>query len=156
VPEENPAAAVYGLVAIGAVLAAESGQHPSHLDTFLSAVLSACMYWLLHAYATLLGRRLSSTERLTPRSLFRALGHDWALMRGAALPLATLLLAWGLGTTQQDAVTLALWSVVVGILVFELMAGVREHASASELALQTAFGLVLGLSVLALRVILHF
>src|SRR6202043_2267687 len=70
-PSENPSGLVYGVIVIGALLAAESGRHESYLDTVASAVIAATLYWLAHAYATVLGRRLSSQEQLTARALSR-------------------------------------------------------------------------------------
>jgi hypothetical protein len=155
VPAENPAGAVYGLLAIGALLAAESGRHESYIDTLLSAVIAACTYWLLHAYATVLGRRLAGEERLDARALLAALAHDWALLRGAAIPLTALLLAWATGATQRTAVLAALWSAVAGLVGFEVLAGIRARARPRELALEAAVGLAMGLAVLSLKIVLH-
>jgi hypothetical protein len=146
---------VYGVIVIGALLAAESGRHESYLDTVVSAVIAAGLYWLAHAYATVLGRRLTTRERLTTRSLWRALVHDWALVRGAAVPLLVILLAWATGAAQETAVSAALWSAAVSLLAFELLAGIRSRATPSELALELGVGLVMGLGILALRIVLH-
>ena len=93
-PERNPAGVIYGVIVIGALLAAESGRHETYLETVASAAIAAALYWLAHSYTTVLGRRLQAQERLTPAALGRALAHDWALIRGAAIPLLVLLIAW--------------------------------------------------------------
>jgi hypothetical protein len=155
VPVENPAGAVYGLIAVGSLMAAESGLRETYLDTLLSAVIAACLYWLLHAYASVLGRRLATGDPLTPSALLRALGHDWALLRGAAVPIAALLVEWAAGASQQTAVTVALWSVVAGLVVFELLAALRIRSTWRELALEVCVGLALGLAIIALRIALH-
>ncbi len=155
VPAENPAGAVYGLIVVGALLAAESGLHESHLDAVLSAVIVAGAYWLLHAYATLLGRRLTDGGRLNARALLGALAHDWTLLWGAALPIGALLLAWLFGAGQETAVSLALWIVVGSLVVFELLAGLRTHSTARELVFEAAVGVTMGLAVLSLRALLH-
>ena len=54
---ENPAAAIFGLVAVAALLAAENGRHETYLATVASAGVAAGLYWLVHSYATVLGRR---------------------------------------------------------------------------------------------------
>jgi hypothetical protein len=146
---------VYGLLAIGALLAAESGRHESYLDTVLSALIAACLYWLLHSYATILGRRLTTGERLRPSVLLRGFVHDWALLRGASIPFAALLVAWVSGASQRTAVTVALWCSVLGLVGLEVLAGLRARARLPELALETAIGLTMGLAVLALRIVLH-
>lgn len=155
VPSENPSGAVYGVIVIGALLAAESGRHESYLDTIGSAALATALYWLAHSYAGLLGRRLSAGERLTAATLARALAHDWALVRGAAIPLLALLVAWVAGAAQEAAVTAALWSAVVSLVTFELIAGLRARARAAELAFELGVGLAMGVAILALRIILH-
>jgi hypothetical protein len=155
VPSENPARAIYGLLAIGAVLAAESGRHESHLDVVLSAVIAACGYWLLHAYARMLGLRFVAGGRLALSVLTQALAHESAVLRGAAVPIGALLIGWAAGATQETAVGIALWSVVVTLIGFELLAGIRARSTPGELALEASVGVALGLSVLLLRAVLH-
>ncbi len=113
------------------------------------------MYWLAHAYADVLGRRLAVHERLTLRALGQALAEESAILRGAALPLAVLVLGWILGAGQETAITIALWSTVAALIAFELIAGVRSHATRGELALDVAVGTTMGVAIIALKVILH-
>jgi hypothetical protein len=155
VPDENPSGAVYGVIVIAALLAAESGQHESFIDTVASAAIATALYWFAHADANVLGSRLSTRERLTMGALMRALAHDWALVRGAAIPLLALLIAWAAAASQQDAVTVALWSAIASLIAFELIAGIRAHASASELALEVGAGAAMGVAIIALKVVLH-
>jgi hypothetical protein len=146
---------VYGTIVIGALLAAESPRHDTYLDTLASTVIAAALYWLAHAYANVLGRRLAQHERLTAGGLVRALGRDWAIMRGAALPLLALVLAWAAGARLQTGVTAALWSAVASLIAFELIAGVRSRAEPGELVLEVGVGATMGLAILALRIVLH-
>jgi hypothetical protein len=155
VPAKNPAGAVYGVIAIGALLAAESGRHETYPDTVGSAIIAAGIFWLAHAYASLVGHRLTTHERLTARTLSRALIRDWAIVRGAAIPLLALLLAWGAGAAQETAVTAALWCAVGSVIAFELAAGIRSRASWSELALELGVGMTMGVAIIALKVLLH-
>ena len=76
-------------------------------------------------------------------------------MQGAALPLAALTIGWITGAALQTAVTAALWSTVVGLVVLELIAGVRSRASARELALEGCAGATMGIAILALKIVLH-
>lgn len=154
-PEQNPSGAVYGLIVIGALLAAESGRHESYLDTFASVLLAAALYWLAHAYASVLGLRLTSGERLSLAALGRALAYDWSLIRGAAVPLLALLIAALAGASQGAAVTVALWSAIASLVALEATAGARSGATGGELAAEIAVGLALGLAILALKLILH-
>jgi len=146
---------VYGVIVIGALLAAESGRHESYPETLGSAALAAALYWLAHAYASVLGRRLTHNERLSAGVLARALAHDWSLIRGAAIPLIALVIAWVSGAQQETAVTAALWSAIASLVIFELIAGIRSRATSGELVLEVSVGLAMGLAILALKIILH-
>jgi hypothetical protein len=155
VPESNPAGVVYGLITIGALLAAESGLHETYPEAVGSAAIALLLYWLAHSYAEVLGRRLATHERLTGSALWRGLLHDWAIVRGAGIPLLALLIAWATGTAQTTAVEIALWSSVGSLIAFELLAGIRSRARPLELLLEVCVGIVMGLAILALRAILH-
>jgi hypothetical protein len=154
-PGENPAGAVYGTITIGALLAAESSLRDTYPETVGSLVVALLVYWLAHSYAELLGQRLSAGERLTLSGLGRALGRDWAIVRGAGAPLVALLVAWAVGASQDTGVTVALWTCVASLLAFELLAGLRARAQPAELALELCIGATMGLGVILLRVILH-
>jgi hypothetical protein len=155
VPVENPAGVVYGIIAIGALMAAESGRHETYPDAVGSAIIAAGLYWLLHAYSNVLGRRLSTRGRLSAGTLWRALTHDYAIIRGAALPLFVLLFAWATGAARETAVTAAVWSAVASLIAFELLAGIRSRASTGELALEVGVGVAMGVAILGLKVVLH-
>jgi hypothetical protein len=155
VPEENPSGVIYGVIVIGALLAAESDRHETYLDAIASALIATALYWLAHAYASVLGRRLSTHARLTAGALAVALAHDWALVRGAAIPLLALVLAWASGAGQQTGVTIGLWSAIVALVGFELIAGLRSRASPRELVLEVGVGLTMGVAILALKIVLH-
>jgi len=155
VPEANPAGVVYGVIMIGALLAAESGLHDDYPETVASAVIALGVYWLARSYASVLGRRLSHQEHLTGGALARALAHDWSVVRGASIPLLTLLVAWVAGATQTTAVNAAVWAAVVSLIAFELLAGLRSRATPRELALEGGVGMAMGLAILALKSLAH-
>jgi hypothetical protein len=71
------------------------------------------------------------------------------------VPLIVLVLAWATGASQETAVTAALWSAVGCLIIFELVAGIRSQATPAELALDVGVGALMGLAVLALKVVLH-
>ncbi len=146
---------IYGITAIAALLAAESGLHETYLDTVASAAIAAALYWLAHAYAELLGRRLARRERLTVGALGRALVHEAAILRGAMVPLAVLAVGWIVGLQPQTAVTAALWSAIASLVVFELIAGLGAHSSARELGLEVCVGAAMGAAIIALKIVLH-
>jgi hypothetical protein len=152
---ENAAEFIYGVITIGAVMAAESGAHESYAETFASALVATLLYWLARAYTDLLGHRLEGGERLTAATLGRELLADWAIVRGASLPLAGLLIAWIAGASQSTGVAVALYTAVVTVVLFELIAGIRSKSTPAELIFKTSVGVTMGLGILAMKGILR-
>ncbi len=155
VPAENASGVVYGIIVIGALLAAESGRHETYLDTVLSTVIAAALYWLAHAYSNMLGARLERQERLSATGLAQAIAHDRAIMCGAALPLLALLIGWVASAPLNSAVTAALWTAIASLIAFELFAGIRARATARELALDVSVSAAMGVGILLLKIVLH-
>lgn len=154
-PAEAVSGVAYGLIVIGALLAAESGHHEGYADTLASALIAAALYWLAHAYASALGRRVQSRERLSASVLRHTLVHDLAIISGAAVPLLVLLIGWATGAHLEAAVSAAVWSAAASLVVLELTAGVGAHAQPTELLLDAMVGGAIGLGILALKALLH-
>ncbi len=146
---------MYGVIAVGALLAAESSSHDSYADAVGSAIIAALVYWLARSYATLLGRRLTTDDQLTVGTLMQALAHERTVLRGALVPLSALLLAWLSGADQETGINVALASTIVTIIAFELAAGIRSRSTRREIALELGVGVVLGLAIIALKTLLH-
>ncbi len=155
VPEGNPTGAVYGTLTLGALLAAESGLRDTYLETVGSAVVTLVTYWLAHAYAELLGHRITDRTNLTVGGLGQALARDRTILQSATIPVLALLICWAAGASQETAVSVALWVCAGCLLAFELLAGLRTRARPAELLLEGCVGAAMGVGVLALRVILH-
>jgi hypothetical protein len=155
VPVENPGRAVYGLITVGTLLAAESGLHDTYLEAVGSVVLALLLYWLAHAYSELLGERLLIHERLSAQALGRSMLREWAIVRGATLPLLALVLAWIGGVSQETGVLVAVWTAAVSLVAFELVAGLHARSTPRELVLEGCIGVTMGLAIIALRAILH-
>ena len=153
-PKQNPSRVAYGTILVGALLAAESGHHEGYPGAIASAFTAAGVFWLVHAYTDALERRVRLQERITARGLMHALAREWAIMRGAAIPVIALLLAWVTGASLETAVTVALWSAIATIFVFELAAGIGAGARGRELALDACVGATLGVAMLALKALL--
>jgi hypothetical protein len=155
VPERNPAGAVYGLITVGALLAAESGLRETYPETVGSATIAVVLYWFAHSYADVLGLRLSEQRRLAWWELWHTFVQDWAIARGAAAPLVALLVAWVTRAGQSTAITAAVWTAAVSLIAFEVAAGIRSRAKPLELAIEVLVGATMGLALLALRALLH-
>lgn len=154
-PDQNPAGVVYGTLLVGAVLASESVRRETFPGTLEATALALLLYWLAHAYAETLGRRLEDQIPLSAASFLRSLVRDRAILRGASTPILALLIAWAAGGSLATAVLVAIWTSVASIVAFELVAGIRAQMRRTELVVQICAGAVMGLSVIALRALLH-
>lgn len=154
-PERYPAGVVYGLITVGALLAAESGLKDTYPETVGSAAIAVTLYWFAHAYADVLGLRLSEQRRVSWPELWHMFVQDWSIVRGGGIPLLALLVAWAVGASQATAISAGVWTVVASLIAFELAAGVRSRAKPIELVFDVMAGTTLGLGILVLRVLLH-
>jgi hypothetical protein len=150
---ENPGAAIYGLITVGAVLAAESTQRETYAKTLAAAVVAGTLYWLAHAYASLLGARLQEGSRLSAGALLGVMRAEAPLLVGAAVPM--LVLCWALGSSLAAGTGAAVWVSAAVIAVVELWSGARAGAAGLELLLEAGTGALLGALLIALKVLLH-
>jgi hypothetical protein len=154
-PRDGEVGAIYGLILVGSLMAAESYKRESHLDVLLSAAITMIVYWLAHAYSLALGRRIERSEALSLRSLSHSLRDSTSVLQGATVPLLALLIAWAAGVSSQTAIDIALWSTVGTLVGLELIAGIRAKQRPLELLLSCCIGAGLGAAVLALKALLH-
>jgi hypothetical protein len=152
---EAPERVVYGVILVGALIAAESGVHDGYLDKIGSTVLAMAIYWLAHSYSTVLGRRIATREQLSLGALRSAMAHDWGIVRGASIPLLTLVACGIAGASQTTAVNAAVWASVATLIAFELLAGIRADSAPKELALEGGVGVAMGVAILALKTLAH-
>jgi hypothetical protein len=154
-PEENPSGVIYGALAVGAVLAAESARRETFPDTIEATVVVLGLYWLAHTYDTVVGDRLKEREALSVGRFREAFVHEGAIVKGALLPIAVLAALWAAGVSLQTGVTAALWSSAVSLVVFEVLATLRSRVTGARRITQIVMGALLGAGVLLVRVILH-
>jgi len=152
---ENPGDAVYGAIAVGALLAAETPRRETYARTVAAVVITLVLYWLAHSYADLVGERLRSGAGLSARRLLATMLHELPILIGAAIPLGTLLILWIAGTGLSAAVLAAVWTSAGIILAIELAAGLRGHLRGRQLLSQAFFGVLLGSLIILLRGVLH-
>jgi hypothetical protein len=155
VPEHNPAGAVYGLITVGALLAAESGLRDTYPETVGTAAIAMMLYWFAHSYSDVLGLRLDEHESFSWADLWRTFARDWSIVKGAGVPLLVLLVAWATGASQITGVTAAVWSTAASLIAFELAAGIRSKARPLELVFEALVGASMGVGILVLRALLH-
>ncbi len=150
----NVRAAIYGVITVSLLLAAERVRGGTFVDTELALALAMLINWLAHGYAEYASRRLRDSERLTLLGLGRSMVHELPILGGAMLPMLTVLICWAVHANLTTAIDAALWTTVATIIGIELVAGVRAELGARELALQLLVGTALGLLVLAVKLAL--
>lgn len=148
-------AAIYGLMTVGALLAAESAASETYAETVGAVVITMLVYWLAHSYAEFASRRLKDREPARFAELGRIMAEQVPILLGAAIPLIALLIDWVVGASLETAVITALVTAAVVVMLIEVVAGVRAKQSGRDLVLQTLFGALLGLLIIALRLVLH-
>ena len=152
----NPTAAVYGVLAVGLLLAAEDPATETYPKVVIAELLTITGYWIAHGYALWLGERLHAPAgRSGFRDGRRALVHEAALVEGALLPLAAVLVAWAVGARLSTAVLAGLWTAAAAVVAGELIAGSRRAAPAGELAVGALMGLALAGLLFGVRFVLH-
>jgi hypothetical protein len=148
---DNPARFVYGTIVAGALLAAE-GAHPADYQTTVSSVVIALIvYWLAHTYADLAGERLVTGMQLTLKGVGNSALSELPILTGSAVPLGVLVA----GASLMNAISWAVYSCAGMMVVVEIVAGFRSGLRRWALVGQVAFGVLLGLFVIALKILLH-
>lgn len=151
----NAAGLVYGTILVATLLSAESARRETYAKTVAAVAVTLVAYWLTLAYSEYAGERLRTGARFEYRELWSTARHELAVLYGAALPLVVLLGFWAAGARLTTAVSVDIWFAAALIVVAEIVSGVRADLRGSDLARQTAVGAVLGLLVIAVRVLLH-
>jgi hypothetical protein len=151
----NLSSAVYGTIAVGALLAAETAQRENYAETIGALALTIVLYWIAHAYASSATRRLREQEHLTVKGFAHALLEQAPILAGAVAPLAMLVVFGIAGASLGHAVTAGIWTAAATIAGIEVTAAVRAGAEGFELLAQCAIGVVLGLLVIVLKLVLH-
>jgi hypothetical protein len=151
----NPAGLIYGTITVAALLAAETTRRETYARTVAAVAVTLIVYWVAHSYAEFAGERITEGEHVSVTGLLRAAGRGMAVLVGAAVPFLVLVGCWAFGASLSTAVSAGIWTSVAIIVLAEIVIGIRTELRGRDLAVQTAVGAVLGLLVVALRVLLH-
>jgi hypothetical protein len=152
---DNPGGLVYGTILVATLLAAESPRRETYARTAGAVALALIVYWLSASYAEFTGERVRDEQAFTPAAFARAAVHELPVIYGALAPLLAVVICWLIGTDLHTGITVGIWAAVAIIVVTEIVIGVRAELTGRQLVVQTATGMVLGLLVVALRVLLH-
>lgn len=151
----NPRGLVYGTLLVATLLAAEPPRRETYARTVAAVVVAMIVYWLAASYAEFTGDRVLEEQPFTLGSFAQAATHELAVVYGALGPLLAVLVCWAAGAQLTTAVAIAVWTAVTIIVATEVAIGIRAELTGRELVIQTGMGVLLGLMVLAVRVLLH-
>jgi hypothetical protein len=151
----NPGGLVYGTILVATLLAAESAKSETYGETVGAVAIALAIYWLANAYAVFTGERARTSEHFTARGYLHALVHEVTVLLGALGPLIVVLACWAAGASLSTATLIAVYVAGAIIVATEVALGIRSHLDGRELVVQTAFGALLGIAIVALRVLLH-
>jgi hypothetical protein len=151
----KPAGLIYGTISVAALLAAESARQETYPRTVGAVAITITLYWLAHSYAEFTGERLEEHEQFTYKGLLLAATQELTVLIGAAVPFFVLIGCWILGASLVGAVAAAVWTSAGIVIATEVFIGVRAELTGRELLRQSLVGALLGVLVIALRILLH-
>ncbi|MFZ1995037.1 MAG: hypothetical protein WAU75_13065 [Solirubrobacteraceae bacterium] len=152
---DNAAGLVYGTILVATLLSAESALEETYPKTILGVLVALATYWLALAYARFTGERLEQGTRATVGGLIGAAVHELTVLYGAVIPFIALIAFWVGGASLNTAIVAAVYFADAAIIGGEILIGVRAGLTGRALIGQAAIGAVLGVLVLALRLLLH-
>jgi hypothetical protein len=152
---DNAAGLVYGTILVATLLSAESALRETYPKTILGVLVALATYWLALAYARFTGERLEQGTHATVGGLVDAAVHELTVLCGAIVPFIALIAFWIGGASLNTAIIAAVYCADAAIIGAEVLVGVRAGLTGKALIGQVAIGAVLGVLVLALRLLLH-
>ncbi len=136
---ERLAGAIYGTIVVAGVLATTEGdEDPDALETAVYAVATVFVFYLAHAWAQTLGRRLVGVGP-AERALRHSLARDWPLVQSALPPLGAMAIAALFGASDSTAIDIGFWVCVVSLGAWGAVVAHREEASTGRVVI-TALG----------------
>lgn len=157
-PEDNPSGTIYGTIAAGLVVAAEEPAEETYPRVLVAIVVAVASVWLAHGYAHWAGERLrrgGDGDGGSPaHRLGRALAGEWPIIEGGAIPFTALLITWVAGLSLRTGIAVDLGAAAAALVAFELAGGLRQRLRPSRLLANAAVGLVLGLTLFAVKMLL--
>ena len=153
-PDSHPGGLIYGLIVLGSVLAAESVHSSGGLRDITAALTVLFVYWLAHTYADLMGRRYQHATPLSWREVRQVAGREWAIMRGATIPVAAMLIAVVAGLSSWRVDEVGMITDVGMLTLFAVVGGLRANLSRPALFLQVVLALSFGVFIALVRAVL--
>lgn len=146
---------IYGTISVAALLAAESARTETYPKTVGAVGIMMILYWIAHSYAEFTEERMQEHEPFSYVGLLLNATREVTVLIGAAIPFSVLLICWAAGASLGFAVAAASWTSAGMVTAMEVVIAVRADLRGRDLARQAAIGALLGLLIVALRVLLH-
>lgn len=145
---------VYGsMLAASVVIGAGTlGSFP-RVQLVLLLLLTGVAFWIAHVHAQLFGARLAQ-RRLDRRTVLHVCRDEWPIVKAAVPPALAVAVSPLFGLGPQGAVWLALSVAVAGQVGWSVAAARRSGASWSLVTLTAAVNLLLGLVIIAFKLLL--
>lgn len=151
---ERLSGAIYGTIIVAGILAATStDDEPSLADTAIYVFSTVVVFWLAHAWADSLARRVVATRRGL-RGFRITLANQWPLVQSALPPIAVMLVASAFGADAVLALDIAAWSCVAFLAGWGVVVARRENESPLGIVGTSAACAGLGLLMIGLKVAL--
>ena len=150
---ERLAGAIYGTILVAGVLAATSSDDASLVDTAAYVLSTVVVFWLAHAWADSLARRVTAT-RSGLKGFRTTLANQWPLVQSAFPPIGVMFAASLLGAGDEDAITWGAWSCVFFLGGWGVVVARRERESAGGIVVTSVACAALGLMMIGLKALL--
>jgi hypothetical protein len=149
------AGTVYGTIIVMSVLAAGAKAYEHQLWRLLViAGVSVVVLWLAHVYAHGLGESLKIGRRVTPAELWSIARREYSVVAASFLPLAAVALGAVGVLRERTSVILALWLGVVALAAQGGRYAQLEHLSPRATIITVGLNVAIGLSLVALEVLI--
>jgi amino acid permease len=151
----NAEGALYGVMLVGVLLAAEDAHHETYAETIAVAAIVIGIYWWARIYTHVLGVRLDTREPLGRELIWRSAVHELPVVEGASVQVLVLLVAWITGVSLATGVKATVAATVVSVVALEIAAGWRTGSRGRSVWFSGVAGAVIGLGVVGVKVVLQ-
>ncbi|BFU43234.1 hypothetical protein [Krasilnikovia sp. MM14-A1004] len=151
--QEATTAGIYGVIISAAVMAA--AHQPTVPATVVAVLVTLVIYWAAERYARIVAERIHVGHRPRWHSLRQQLTGGWEMVTASLFPLLVLMIAYWFGATQRTSIFWALITSTVLLCIAGWRVGRNGRLTTRERLVSSAIAGVFGLTMIALKSILH-
>ena len=147
---------VYGSLTVLIAIGAMSGERPERArNAFVIVVGTAVATWLAHAFSALVGVHVRERRPVNREEVATELRTSWRIVT-AAFPAAVVLVGSGLfGYPVRTALSAGIVLAVLQLVAVGVLAGTRAGSSRFGALAYSAAATVIGLSIVAMELVIH-